>query len=26
MADSDRERLSAYLEKRGQGEPVIISE
>jgi hypothetical protein len=26
MADSDRERLSAYLEKRAQGEPVIISE
>ena len=26
MSDSDRERLRAYLEKRGKGEPVIISE
>jgi hypothetical protein len=26
IADADRDRLAAYLEKRGQGEPVIISE
>ena len=26
MSDPDRERLTAYLEKRSQGEPVIISD
>ena len=26
MSDDDRERLKSYLEKRAQGEPVIISE
>lgn len=26
MADEDRERLAAYLEKRAKGEPVVISE
>ena len=26
MSDADRERLTAYLEKRGQGEPVLVSE
>lgn len=26
MAEGDRERLGAYLEKRARGEPVIISE
>jgi hypothetical protein len=26
MADADRERLAAYLEKRRQGEPVVVSD
>jgi hypothetical protein len=26
MSDEDRERLTTYLEKRRQGEPVVISE
>jgi PilZ domain len=26
MSDADRERLTAYLEKRARGEPVVISE
>jgi hypothetical protein len=26
IADADRDRLAAYIEKRGQGEPVIISD
>jgi hypothetical protein len=26
MSDDDRERLTAYLEKRGQDEPVVLSD
>lgn len=26
MSDEDREKLTAYLEKRHQGEPVVISD